>query len=235
MLEAFEARTYGPEDQPLNYRYLEPAEVKADVRYPLVIFLHGAGERGDDNKAQLVHGAVEFVKPANREKYPCYAIFPQCPRQQAWASIDRTHDKPELEDDPSEALSLVFELIQKIKKEKPIDENRIYITGLSMGGYGTFDAILRHPDWFAAAMPVCGGGDSSEEQVQKIKDLPIWIFHGGADNVVPPERSREMVEALKAVGANPKYTEYPGVGHDSWTETYKNPDTFAWLFSQKKD
>lgn len=233
-MDVFETHTFEADGKVLNYRFLKPEEVDAEREYPLVIFLHGAGERGDDNKAQLVHGAKDFLRPENRTQHACYAIFPQCPKNQAWASIDRTHDKPEISPEPSEALSLVFGLVEQVQKEFKIDKSRIYITGLSMGGYGTFDAIERHPELFAAAIPVCGGGDSSQKQVAKIKSLPIWIFHGGADNVVPAERSREMVAALKEAGANPKYTEYPGVGHDSWTATYKNPEVFKWLFEQVK-
>lgn len=233
-MEVFETRTYGDQEPKLNYRFLEPKQVEEGKKYPLVVFLHGAGERGDDNQAQLKHGASEFITQENREKYPCFAIFPQCPKNQAWANIDRTDGKPVLEEEPSRALGMVIDLVNEMKDQLPIDQSRIYITGLSMGGYGTFDAIERHPDLFAAALPICGGGDSSQKHVTSIKDLPIWIFHGGADKVVPPERSREMVESLKQIGATPKYTEYPGVGHDSWTQTYKNPEVFAWLFEQQK-
>lgn len=233
-LKSFEAKTYQSGEDELNYRFLEPKSVVEGEVYPLVIFLHGAGERGDDNVAQLKHGAREFLTETNREKYPCFLIAPQCPKGIAWANIDRTQSKPKLEAEPSTPLSMVMEVAEQVIEKYPVDKSRIYITGLSMGGYGTFDAIERYPKRFAAALPICGGGDSSQEKVAAIKELPIWIFHGGADNVVPTARSREMVEALKEAGGEPKYTEYPGVGHDSWTETYKNPDVLAWLFQQAK-
>src|SRR5207244_7702516 len=119
-----------------------------------------------------------------------------------------------------------------LQKEFSIDPKRLYITGLSMGGYGTWDLISRHPELFAAAAPICGGGD--EDQAEKIAKLPIWIFHGAKDQAVPVERSRNMVTALKKAGGEPKYTEYPDVGHDSWVRAYKDPELFAWLFAQKK-
>lgn len=219
----------------LKFQMMEPAAwQESDKKFPLVIFLHGAGERGDDNEAQLVHGMKDFASDANREKYPCFVVAPQCPKNESWASIDRTQEKAALADQPSKALALVMELIQQTETEYPIDSERIYITGLSMGGYGTWDAIERYPDRFAAALPICGGGDSSQEQVSKIVKLPIWVFHGGDDTVVPAARSIEMVEAIKQAGGEPKYTQYEGVGHDSWTETYKNPEVLKWLFSQKR-
>jgi len=129
-------------------------------------------------------------------------------------------------------MGLTLELIEKLSQEFAIDRKRLYITGLSMGGYGTWDIIQRHPDMFAAAMPVCGGGDSAAAPL--IKDLPIWVFHGDKDGAVPVIRSQNMVAALKQAGSKVKYTEYPGVGHNCWTQTYANQDVLKWFFSQKR-
>ncbi len=214
----------------LNYRLLTPAPSGA-TKFALVVFLHGAGERGDDNTAQLVHGVREFVK--NRSTYPCYLIAPQCPANSSWARIRRAEGGPK--SDAGEAttpLRLTLELIDQMIKQEPIDTDRIYITGLSMGGFGTWHALALRPDFFAAAVPICGGADLST--AEKIKNVPVWVFHGDKDASVPVARSREMVEALKKAGGSPKYTEYPGVGHNSWDKAYADPELMKWLFAQKR-
>jgi predicted peptidase len=127
---------------------------------------------------------------------------------------------------------MALEAIEQLQKEFSIDAARLYITGLSMGGYGVWDAIQRHPDRFAAAAPICGGGDPA--QAKRISDIPLWAFHGAKDTAVKPQRSREMIEAIKAAGGDPKYTEYPDAEHNSWSPTYANPDFYAWLFAQRK-
>ena len=130
-------------------------------------------------------------------------------------------------------MRLSLELITSLQKELSIDEDRIYVTGLSMGGFGVWDAIQRHPKRFAAAAPVCGGGDPA--YAKDIAHVPIWAFHGDADGAVKPMRSRDMIAALKEAGGEPKYTEYPGVGHNSWAATYANRDLYSWLFAQKRE
>lgn len=217
----------------LPYRLLKPLDIEAGNTYPLVVFLHGAGERGNDNEKQLVHGVPQFAAKETREKYPCFLIAPQCPVEQKWVEVDwgaRTHSQPK---EMGDAGRMVLELIAQTMKDKPIDSKRVYITGLSMGGYGTWDLIARKPDLFAAGAPVCGGAD--ESTAKKIKDMPIWVFHGGKDGVVKPARSRNMVEALKQAGGKPKYTEYPEVGHNSWVNAYKDPEFYKWLFTQKRE
>jgi predicted peptidase len=129
-------------------------------------------------------------------------------------------------------MRLALAAVEGLKKEFNLDESRLYLTGLSMGGYGTWDLLARHPKMFAAAVPVCGGADEATAPV--IKDIPIWFFHGGALPVVPTYRSRNMIKALKAAGGEPKYTEYPGVGHNSWDRAYSEPELPKWLFAQKR-
>lgn len=225
--ESFEAN-----GKKLPYRFMKPEKVEEGKKYPLVIFLHGAGERGNDNQLPLVHGVKEFAKPSSRKDYPCYLIAPQCPNGQKWAEVDwsaRAHATPEK---PSESAQLLLQVLELLQKNHSIDPNRIYVTGLSMGGYGTWDLLTRHPGKFAAGIPVCGGGD--ETQAKKIAAIPVWVFHGAKDTAVKPERSRNMVKALEAAGGKPKYTEYPDVGHDSWNKAYADPETIKWLFSQKR-
>ncbi len=216
----------------LKYRLLKPADFSQNQTYPLVIFLHGAGERGDDNVAQLVHGMKDFLNPDRRKNYPCFVVAPQCPNDKKWVEVDwsaKSHDQPEHASVP---MQLVHDLIKEMIKNANVNKDRIYITGLSMGGYGTWDAIARYPELFAAAVPICGGGDPAT--VGKFAKLPIWCFHGDQDEAVSVERSRKMIDALKVAGGQPKYTEYAGVGHDSWTATYANPDFHDWLFAQER-
>ncbi len=232
-VKLFEPREFADQDgNVLKYRLLKPADFNPDRKYPLVIFLHGAGERGDDNTVQLKHGMAEFCRPDRRRQYPCYVLAPQCPKNEKWADIDWRATGVAMPAEPSRAMKLVFELVDQMVESAAIAPNRIYITGLSMGGFGTWDALARRPDFFAAAVPICGGGDPST--ASRIAHVPIWCFHGDQDPVVNPELSRKMIAALRAAGGNPKYTEYPGAGHDSWTATYKNDELYAWMFAQQR-
>lgn len=226
--DRFEARTFEADSGELKYRLLRPLGAAEGEKFPLVVFLHGAGERGDDNAAQLKHVVQELATDTMQARYPAFVIAPQCPRDGWWAGRRPRRLGP----DSPPSVSLMLQLVDQLQSEFPIDPDRIYITGLSMGGYGTWGAILERPDLFAAAAPMCGAGDP--EQVSKVVNLPIWIFHGDEDRAVPVERSREMVAALKAAGGNPIYTEYPGVGHDCWTQTAQNRLFWDWLFAQKR-
>lgn len=217
----------------LPYRLLVPLKIEEGKKYPLVLFLHGAGERGTDNTKQMVHGIPQFASMAHREKYPCFVVVPQCPEKQRWVEVDwsaNSHTMPKTQGD---AGRLALELVASMMKEQPIDGKRVYITGLSMGGYGTWDLLARKPDLFAAAAPVCGGAD--EATAATIKHIPIWNFHGAKDTVVKPQRSRNIIAALEKAGGKPKYSEYPTVGHDAWNNAYNDPALFAWLFAQKKE
>jgi len=227
----FEPREFvGTNGQSLKYRLLKPAPYNADRQYPLVIFLHGAGERGDDNLVQLKHGMADFCKSKWREKYPCYVVAPQCPTGKKWVEVDWSAPTSEMPAKASDSLQLVFDLVDTMVRDSAVNPNRIIITGLSMGGYGTWDALARRPNFFAAAVPICGGGDP--KTASKFPHVPLWCFHGDEDKAVPVKRSIEMIESLKAAGGEPKYTEYPGVGHDSWTRTYADPAVFEWMFTQ---
>jgi len=234
-LNRFEGRSYQDTDRnQLQYRLLYPKDLDANKTYPLVLFFHGAGERGDDNLKQLVHGMADFASDEMMEKYPCFVVAPQCPNGVQWVDTPWTADSHEMPDEPTLPMRLSLELVEHLATVLPVDRKRIYITGLSMGGFGVWDAIQRHPDRFAAAVPICGGGDSRAEKVKPIANLPIWAFHGDKDSVVKTKRSQDMIAALKKAGGPIKYTEYPNTSHNSWTATYRNPEMYEWLFSQRK-
>lgn len=229
---SYEKYTNGKGDT-LNYRQLYP-DYGTLRKYPLVIFLHGSGERGNDNELQLKWGVMNFASDQNMIKHPAFVIVPQCPEKKEWANFsnDRNSREKLMQPLPSKPMELLIALIQQMIKKLPVDSNRIYITGLSMGGHGTFDAIERYPDLFAAAVPVCGGGDAT--RAVSIAHIPIWIFTGAEDAAVNPLYSLDMVEALTKAGAHPGFTQYPGVGHFSWLGAYSDPLMMEWLFRQHK-
>jgi lysophospholipase L1-like esterase/dienelactone hydrolase len=229
----FEAREYSAADgAKLPYRLLQPAAIEAGKKYPLVVFLHGAGERGTDNALQLKHGAPAFAKAEAREKFPCFVFAPQCPKDKKWVEMDWGGVSGTAPEDPGPMETLVLGAVDALSQEFPIDPDRVYVTGLSMGGYGTWDLITRHPEKFAAAIPVCGGGD--KEKAAAAKPVPVWAFHGLADNVVMPVRTQDMIAGLRATGIRAALTEYPGVAHDSWTFAYSEPNLLPWLFAQQR-
>jgi predicted peptidase len=228
--EATEAKVFrGSAGGALPYRLYRPKGHDSGAKFPLLLFLHGAGERGDDNAAQLKHGIRQFL--AQQDKNPCFIVAPQCPKNVWWSAL-RRGEMPQLQEKPTEPMALTIELVDALRKELPLDETRLYVTGLSMGGYGTWDLLCRRPELFAAGVPVCGGGDPSKAAL--IAKVPQWIFHGDKDTAVPVDFSRAMAEALKKAGGEPKYTEYPGVGHNSWDKAYGDPELYAWLFAQKR-
>jgi predicted peptidase len=231
--KTYEPREYiGSNKVPLKYRLLKPLGYEFGKKYPLMVFLHGAGERGDDNLITLKHGAKDFADEALRKKYPAYILIPQCPANAKWSEVDWSKESSKLPENASQSMQSLKELIEEMIESAGVDSERVLLTGLSMGGYGTWDAIARYPGFFAAAAPICGGGDPST--VERFAGTPIWCFHGALDPVVKVIRSQEMVEALRKAGAKVLYTEYPKANHDSWTETYANPEFYAWIFAQRK-
>ena len=217
----------------LNYRMLFP-DYDTIRKYPLVIFLHGSGERGNDNEAQLKWGVTNFATDQAMVLHPAFVIAPQCPKNETWSNV-KNYQKGgpiKLKPTPSKSMKLVIELIHNFIKNFNVDTSRIYITGLSMGGYGTFDALQRYPDLFAAAVPVCGAGDISK--AKDIANIPMWIFHGSEDAAVNPNYSIEMYKALLKEGAKPGFTMYPETGHFSWLAAYNNKHMMSWLFKQHK-
>lgn len=233
LLERWEARVYTNEnDETLPYRLLKPKGYDAGRAYPLVVFLHGMGDRGRDNESQLVNGVSElFASDATMDQFPAVVIAPQCPdgedlNEASWSNWN--DEVPAI----TKPTRLVLEIVEAMREEFTIDADRMYIGGLSMGGFGTWDVILEHPDLFAAAFPICGGADP--QKAERIAGLPLWVFHGAKDETVPPRFSRDMVRAIQEAGGHPGYCEYPGVGHDSWTRAFEEPRLLPWLFSQKR-
>ena len=230
--EDFEAKTFtGANGKSLPYRIMKPLNLDPAKKYPLVLFFHGVGENGADNNAQLKNGVMAFASKANREKFPCFVACPQCPQGVKWVDTDWGLPKHTQPKEPTWPLVTAMELLASLEKELPIDTTRIYISGVSLGGFGTWDAITRWPEKFSAAVPVCGGAD--ETKAPMVAKLPIWTFHGDKDGVVKTIRSRNMVKAIQDAGGSPKYTEFPGVGHDSWNKAYIEPGLMEWLFAQK--
>lgn len=239
-ISLFEKKQYiSSRGDTLLYRILYPENYDASKKYPLLLFLHGAGERGNDNEAQLTHGAKLFLTEANRAAFPAIVVFPQCPENSYWAkaNIDRSKTPLEISFDytgeASGPLNGALELTKQFVKEGTADKKRIYITGLSMGGMGTFEAVYREPRLFAAAAPICGGGNAAAYN-KKTAKVPFRVFHGEADAVVNVNLSREMVARLKELNASVEYLEYPGVNHNSWDNAFAEPDFLAWFYKQKK-
>lgn len=203
----------------LNYLLSLPSEYEKNCNkeFPLVLFLHGAGERGSDIELVKRHGPPKMTETV---EFPFILLSPQCPlyipRYSNWIM----------------ELSSVMALVSEICSQYRVDDSRIYVTGMSMGGYAAWELGKRFPGKFAAVAPVCGGG--SIKNIQRMVDLPVWAFHGAKDDIVLPEESQVMVEALRKAGGNVKYTLYPDANHDSWTETYSNPKFYEWLLSNNK-
>jgi predicted peptidase len=232
IVERTEAKEFiGKDGKVFRYRIAEKASPDGS-KIPLVIFLHGAGERGTNNQAQLVHGVGDLVRWMDQHEKGYRLIAGQVPFGKRWVEVNwgaKSHTMPE---NPSETMALLLEMLDAQLSDPAVDLKRIYVTGISMGGYGTWDLISRRPDVFAAALPICGGGDVA--QAAKIAKIPLWTFHGSADGAVPVCRSRNMVSSLWANGSNAHYREYPDAGHAVWVETYKDKRVLSWFFKQKK-
>lgn len=226
------------EGDTLPYRLLIPKNYDSEKEYPLVVFLHGSGSRGTDNDSHLFHPWRMFVADSIRDKYPAFVLLPQCPSNVAWqnrAEADKKvseFDVPK-KDEPSRPLQLMNELVDKLISEKHVDTKRVYIMGLSMGGFGSFEAIERWADKYAAAVPICGGA-SLVSAASYCGKTAVWIFHGAEDDTVPVELSREIYKMLKEQECDVRYTEYPNVKHTSWHNAFAEPELFQWLFSKQK-
>ncbi|TWT88047.1 carboxylesterase family protein [Neorhodopirellula pilleata] len=269
----------------LHYRIHFPAAGVRDdsgsdaTKFPLVLFLHGAGERGDDNEAQLKHGALEFIRDGRDQRFPAIVVAPQCPKEKRWVETDwgKAPGNGTFPETPSEPMKLVFELLDELVQRTDVDPSRLYVTGLSMGGYGSWYAAAEYspgsshqannrkasPEQmsseqmssarlnasatttrkattnqttggFAAMLAICGGADP--DWAGRYASTDLWAVHGDADPVVPVTRSREMIAAVASKGHSGelRYTELPGVQHDSWTATYADEATYAWLFKQTR-
>jgi predicted peptidase len=234
---AFQAGSFKAADGlTLPYRIFIPKNRDPKKAYPLVLAMHGAGERGTDNMLQLTtHNlATVWARDSNQAKYPSFVLAPQCPPYPAvWVNTpfgQGTYDFDKVA--ITSPMKAAVELLDSIVKRYGIDTNRVYVAGLSMGGYATWALLTRYPKRFAAAIPICGGGDTSKAPL--FKQVPLWVFHGDSDHTVPVSASRQMVAALRKAGGTPVYTEYKGVDHGSWGPALQEPKLADWLFAQKR-
>jgi predicted peptidase len=205
----------GPDGKESKYIVFVPPSYTGDKEYPVLLFLHGSGSKGTDGKKQAAGGLAKAIR-ANEKDFAFIAIFPQAEKTWQAGSAD---------------ANMALGILDQVQKDYKTDSKRVYLTGLSMGGFGTWSLAARNPERWSAIVPICGGGDP--KSATKIKDLPCWCFHGDADKTVPVERSRAMIEALKAAGGQPKYTEYPGIDHNSWDKAYATRELYDWLLMQK--
>ncbi len=208
-------QTGNPAVQGRYLLYLPENYGKKNELWPLIMFLHGAGERGSDLDLVKKHGIPKIVE--EQEDFPFITVSPQCPEGSRWT---QEHD-------------MLKALLDEIIADYKVDRRRVYLTGLSMGGFGTWSFASEYPKYFAAIVPICGGGDVS--MAEDLKGIPIWAFHGAKDTVVPLQRSVDMVNAVKNLGGDVKLTVYPDADHDSWTRTYDNLELYKWLLSHSKN
>lgn len=237
---AYRSFSFGQENASLPYRLLSPSV--AGKKFPLVIFLHGAFEKGDDNAAQLNIGGRFFLRDSIRKNYPAFVLFPQCPANDAWAYFENrvnfttgyaTDWNFPFRKDPTAVTALLLKLIDEMVLNDSIDQDRIYIAGLSQGGMGVLDIIARQPGRFAGAISMCGGGDPATARFLAGK-VPLWLFHGDKDQVVPTDFSQQYFRRLRRLHANVRYTEYKDVEHNCWVKAFAEPDLASWLFAQSK-
>lgn len=238
-LDIYEKKEFVYNGNVLPYRILYPANYDKNKKYPLLLFLHGAGERGKDNEKQLIHGSKLFITEENRKNFPAIVVFPQCPQESFWAVMktDQTKQPPvrtfDYTVEPNWPLAAANELVKKLSNEEGVDKKQVFISGLSMGGMGTFESVYRYPGMYAAALPICGGGDVNHYD-KRVTKTAFWVFHGAADAVVNVKLSQEMVAKLKSLKAEVKYSEYPGVNHNSWDNAFAEKDYLNWMLSHKK-
>ena len=216
----------------LPYRLHVPAKPQEGRKYPLVIHMHGAGSRGTDNAKQMNAGGSDFLSWMTRQGEECVFLAPQCPSGKRWVDVDWGTREHRMHETPTCYLRMAMEIIADAMTRYPVDQDRVYVMGISMGGYATWERLQRRPVGFAAALPCCGGGDHT--LAARMKDVAIWIFHGEVDSVVPVYRARSMVEALKRVCGNVRYREYPQTNHNAWTPTFTDDTVFDWLWKQRR-
>ncbi len=224
----------------LPYRLLLPENYDPGRKYPLIIVLHGAGERGNDNEKQLIHGASLFLRADIRKQYPAIVVFPQCRKNDYWSNvhIDSTTVVGkkifsfQAGGKPTVPMYMLQKLIRHIRHKYPVKAGRIYVGGLSMGGMGTYELVGRNPSLFAAAFPICGGANPSI--AGKLKKIQWWIFHGAKDKIVDPLYSIQIADALKKAGASIRLTIYPEADHNSWDAAFAEKELFLWLWSCHK-
>jgi predicted peptidase len=226
----------------LPYRILFPLQYDAAKKYPVVVFLHGAAEKGFDNKAQLNNGGALFLRDSIRQQYPAIVIFPQCAGNDSWLYFETEQDsignikrvRFPYKKEPTGTEALLKALLDSLIASGKADTSRMYIGGLSQGAMGIYDVLARYPGFFTAAFPICGAGNTSLTKKYAGKTA-LWIFHGEKDPVIDVDYSRTYFKRLKKENADVRYTEYPATGHNSWDKALAEKDLLPWLFSKKKN
>ncbi|MBB6501270.1 prolyl oligopeptidase family serine peptidase [Pedobacter cryoconitis] len=238
-LKKYDKGSYINGKDTISYRILFPEHFDAKQQYPVVFFLHGSGERGHDNAKQLDHGGKLFLKDDLRQKYPAIIIFPQCSEDSFWSNVKFSTDSAGKRNfdfqkggKPTKAMKALLGMIDNFLEKPYVNHKQVYVGGLSMGGMGTFELLKRKPKTFAAAFSICGGDNIAN--VDKYKNVPLWIFHGGKDDVVPPVLSTTIANQLKIIGKEVKFTLYPDDNHNSWDSAFAEPTLIPWLFSHQK-
>jgi predicted peptidase len=223
----------------IYYRILFPEHFDPKQKYPIVFLLHGSGERGNDNEKQLLNGGKLFLKPEVRKQFPAIVVFPQCETNGLWANVQITTDSTGQRNfnfltggAPTKAMHALLGMVDNLLDKPYVNKKQAYIGGLSMGAMGTYEILRRKPKTFAAAFAICGGDNVAN--VNKYKKVPIWIFHGGRDNVVPPVFSKTLADQMKIIGKEVKYSFYPDDSHNSWDSAFAEPQLLSWLFSHQK-
>lgn len=221
----------------LLYRIMYPHDFDRSKQYPVVVFFHGMGERGSDNERQLYHGSRLFRDSLS--KYPAIVVFPQCPETDYWANLYRPDEGGAdrkfsfyYADEPNPSMRLTIKVIEDLLSQDYTDNARLYASGLSMGGMGTFEFAYRMQDRLACAMPICGGGPP--EKAKDMVDVPFWIFHGAKDDVVHPRYSEMMCKAIQRAGGKAKLTMFPDANHNSWDPAFDDPEYLSWMFSNRR-
>lgn len=231
-LPVFEKAVYQTRQDSLPYRLLYPQNYNPKQKYPLLLFLHGMGVRGNDNQKQIVNLPKALLTAQGRAAYHCFILVPQCPGNDVWVKFPEFPKSLSATVKPTKSTASALALLANLQQQLPIDRNRIYVMGNSMGGEATFDFLARKPKLFAGAIPICAVADTAT--ARRIYRTPIWAFHGNQDDVNDVKYTRMMVDALRQRGGKPKYTEYPGIKHNSWDKAYAEPELFDWLFAQSK-
>lgn len=238
--QSWQAAHYIAENDSLPFRFVQSEPQYADKKLPLLIFLHGSGERGNDNMLQLIHGGDLFLNALQKKEIEGMIVFPQCPKEDYWASVQRdVHEGDSLsftfspDSTATPAMNLLLGLLDSLSQLPNVDKNRVYIGGLSMGGMGTFELLSRRPEMFAAAFPICGGGDP--DAVKNFnQETAIWVFHGAEDRVVKPAYSQQMVNKMREHNMKLRHSVYPETGHVAWDNAFAEPEFLSWIFMQHK-
>jgi predicted peptidase len=226
------------ETDTIFYKILFPKNFDPQQKYPILFMLHGAGERGNDNRSQLIHGGDLFLKDEIRKQFPSIIVFPQCPVDDYWANVkkDSVDGKRVFHfqkgGKPTKVMHALLAMIADLLEKPYVNKNQVYAGGLSMGGMGTFELLRRKPKLFAAAFTICGGDNIAN--VRKYKKIPLWIFHGQKDDVVDPVFSKEIANHLKIIGKEVRYTTYPEANHNSWDSAFAEPQLLPWLYAHSK-